>query len=256
MSDDRTPESPGPETPDDDTPDMAAAELALGLLEGDERAHALRRTLAEPGFAQAVERWRNHLGQLFDLWPAIAAPAGVLERIEWSIDGPAAMLVPTSPRRRLFWPAAAGLSSVAAAALLLFIVLRPIERAPGPAQPRPSGPAAAAPSTMLVASIDPGEKGAPVTAVYDPASGALRLTATTLADANRSAELWVIGGDGVPHSLGLLRPSSASSLAVDPANRARLAAGATLAVSLEPIGGSPTGLPTGPVVATGALSRV
>lgn len=246
MTDDRT----------DDTPDMAAAELALGLLEGDDRARALRRVLAEAGFAQEVERWRLYLGELFDLWPAIPAPAGVLERVEWTIDGPAAMRVPTPPRRRLFWPVAAGLSSVAAVALLLFIALRPIERAPRPAQPRPAATAVAAPSTMLVASIDPVEKGAPVTAVYDPASGALRLTATTLADANRSAELWVIGGDGVPHSLGLLRPAGATSFAVTTANRERLAAGAMLAVSLEPIGGSPTGLPTGPVVATGALSQV
>ena len=32
-------------------PDTAAAELALGLLEGEERADALRRMLAEPAFA-------------------------------------------------------------------------------------------------------------------------------------------------------------------------------------------------------------
>lgn len=253
MSDDRTPGAP-----EDDLPDVAAAELALGILDGEERAVALRRVLAEPGFAQQVERWRQYLAQLFDLWPAITAPPGVLERVEWTIDGPAAMDVPTPPNRRFFWPAAAGLSSVAAAALLLFIVLRPIDRAPRPAQPSatPTTTIAATPPTMLVASITPAEKGTPVTAVYDPSSGALRLTPAALADANRSAELWVIGGDGVPHSLGLLRSAGATSFAVNSANRARLAAGATLAVSLEPIGGSPTGLPTGPVVATGALSQV
>ncbi|MFA6117659.1 MAG: anti-sigma factor [Sphingomonas sp.] len=257
MSDDRTPPSPG-DSPGDDTPDAAAAELALGILDGEERAVALRRVLAEPGFAQQVDRWRHYLAQLFDLWPAMPAPAGVLERVEWTIDGPAAMDVPTPPNRRFFWPAAAGISSVAAAVLLLFIVMRPIERAPRPVQPaaKPIATIAAASPTMLVASIAPVEKGAPVTAIYDPASGALRLTPTALADANRSAELWVIGGDGVPHSLGLLRQAGASSLAVNAANRARLAVGATLAVSLEPIGGSPTGLPTGPVVATGALSQV
>jgi len=253
MSDDRTPIDPA-----DDMPDVAAAELALGILDGEERAFALRRVLAEPGFAQQVERWRHYLGQLFDLWPEMTAPAGVIERVEWTIDGPAAMDVPTAPSRRFFWPAAAGISSVAAAALLLFIVLRPIERAPRPVQPHatPTATIAATPPAMLVASIAPTGKGAPVTAVYDPSSGALRLTPAALADANRSAELWVIGGDGVPHSLGLLRSAGATSVSVNPANRARLAAGATLAVSLEPIGGSPTGLPTGPVVATGALSQV
>ena len=83
----------------------------------------------------------------------------------------------------------------------------------------------------------------------------MRLTSQALADVKRSAELWVIAGDGVPHSLGLL-PASGGSMPVGAANRPRLAAGVTLAVSLEPIGGSPTGLPTGPVVAKGTLSRV
>ena len=236
----------------DDAPDMAAAELALGLLEGEERAHALRRMLAEHGFAQEVERWRKHLAPLFDLWPAMPPPTNMLRRIEQSIDGPVATPVAAEPApRRWFWPVTAGLTSVAAAALLAVVVLRPIP-IPSPA-PRPAAPA---PAAVLIASIDPVKAGTPVTAVYDPNSATVRITAAAFADTSRSAELWVIAGDGVPHSLGLLRNSGNSSLAVNPGNRARLAPGATLAVSLEPIGGSPTGLPTGPVVAKGALSRV
>ena len=238
----------------DDAPDMAAAELALGLLEGEERAHALRRMLAEHGFAQEVERWRGHLAQLFDLWPAMEAPPGVLGRVERTIDGAHVASAPVPVKRSLFWPVAAGLSSIAAAAMLVVIVTRPIT-VPGPA-PQPVPPVAAARVPVLVASIDRGKAGAPVTAVYDPNSADLRLTPAALADHDRSAELWVIAGDGVPHSLGLLKTSGASSLKVNRDNRARLAAGAILAVSIEPIGGSPTGLPTGPVVAKGVLSQV
>jgi anti-sigma-K factor RskA len=236
----------------DDIPDMAAAELALGLLDGEDRAQALRRVLAEHGFAQDVERWRKHLAALFDLWPAIEAPRGVLARVERTIDGPVAVpAAPELPKRSLFWPVAAGFSSVAAAAMLVMIVTRPIS-VPGPA-PRQIATANAA---ILVASIDRGKAGVPVTAVYDPNSAALRLTPAALADSDRSAELWVIAGDGVPHSLGLLKPSGASSFTVNRDNRARLATGAVLAVSIEPVGGSPTGLPTGPVVAKGALAPV
>ena len=36
----------------------------------------------------------------------------------------------------------------------------------------------------------------------------------------------------------------------------RIAADATLAVSLEPPGGSPTGAPTGPVIANGKLTNL
>ena len=46
-----------PTTETDVPEDVAAAELALGLLEGEERGAALRRVLAEPGFAAQVEWW-------------------------------------------------------------------------------------------------------------------------------------------------------------------------------------------------------
>jgi len=239
--------------PPDEGPDMSAAELALGLLEGEERAVALRRVLADRAFASEVETWRGHLAQLFDLWPEVAAPPAVLARVERSLDATLAPMTTNAPAsRRWIWPAMTGLSSLAAAALLLILVTRPtppVLVAPGSETTSP------VPTTLLVAAIASSAGGAPVTAVYDPASGGMRVTPQAMADARRSAELWVIAGDGVPHSLGLL-PASGGRMIVNAANRARLAAGATLAVSLEPIGGSPTGLPTGPVVAKGALSRV
>ncbi|CAN5514766.1 anti-sigma factor [soil metagenome] len=238
----------------DEAPDMAAAELALGLLDGEERAVALRRMLSDRDFAVAVERWRGHLAQLFDLWPEVPVSGDVLARIERSLDAP---LVPsataTAPtRRRWLWPAMTGLSSLAAAALLLVLVTRPEQ--PARLAPTPIA-TAAVPSTILVAAIAPTGGGAPLTAVYDPVSGGMRITPQALADARRSAELWVIAGDGVPHSLGVL-PASGGGMTVNGVNRVRMAAGATLAVTLEPIGGSPTGAPTGPIVANGTLAQV
>ena len=50
--------------------------------------------------------------------------------------------------------------------------------------------------------------------------------------------------------------SGGTSLAPKGVDRGRIAPGATLAISVEPRGGSPTGLPTGPVVATGVVARV
>jgi anti-sigma-K factor RskA len=239
--------------PAGDVPDMAAPELVLGLLDGDERAAALRRLLADRAFAAEVETWRSHLAQLFDLWPEVPVSGDVFGRVERSLDWPTAQPVTAAPAtRRWIWPAMTGLSSIAAAGLLLVLVTRPVPQPSIAPKPVATAPV---PATMLVAAVTPGKGGAPMTAVYDPASGGMRVTAQAMADAKRSAELWVIAGDGVPHSLGLL-PAGGGQIAITTANRARLAAGATLAVSLEPIGGSPTGLPTGPVVATGALSRV
>ncbi|MES2045880.1 MAG: anti-sigma factor [Pseudomonadota bacterium] len=239
--------------PAEDTPDMTAAELALGLLDGEERSAALRRLLADRAFAAEVETWRGHLAQLFDLWPEVPVTGDVFGRVERSLDWPMGSAPAAPAPRRWLWPAMTGLSSLAAAALLLMLVTRP-EPQPAPNASRPIA-TAPVPETMLVAAVTPGKGGAPMTAVYDPASGGMRVTAQAMADANRSAELWVIAGDKVPHSLGIL-PASGGRMSLSAANRVRMAAGATLAVSLEPIGGSPTGLPTGPVVATGALSRV
>ncbi|MEG8043702.1 anti-sigma factor [Sphingomonas faeni] len=223
--------------------DVAAAELALGLLEGEERGAALRRVLAEPGFAAQVEWWRSRLAVLFDLWPEHAAPPHLAARVEASLDGTPAR----AQTSRFAWPALAAVTSAIAASLLLFVMVRPEPTVPV------SQPIVVRPTSVLVAML--GDAKSPVAAVYDPANGALRVAAGPGVPDARVAQLWVIGGDGVPHSLGLLsgRPTS---LAPKGVNRGRITPGATLAISVEPLGGSPTGLPTGPVVATGVVARV
>jgi len=225
-------------TPETGEPDVAAAELALGLLEGEERAVALRRMLAEPSFARDVEIWRAHFSTLFTQWPEAEIPDG-FSRIETALWAPAA------PVTRI-WQALAMVSTALAACLLLALAFRPETRPPLPvARPAP-----------LVAALAPTDKSPPLAAVYDSASGEVRVASTTLAPQGRVAQLWAIAGDGVPHALGLLKTGAATTVQIAPENRARMAAGTTLAVSVEPLGGSPKPVPTGPVVATGALSRV
>jgi anti-sigma-K factor RskA len=76
------------------------------------------------------------------------------------------------------------------------------------------------------------------------------------ADATRGPELWLIPPDGRPRPVGLLRADQAVTLTLS-ADLTELARNnAVLAVSLEPPGGSTTGLPTGPVIATGKLSSL
>ena len=222
--------------------DTSAAELALGLLDGEERATALRRVLADPDYARAVEGWRMRFAQLFDLWPEAEAPEGLIDRIDAGIGGPA----PVS-RLRMPWPALAIGSSAVAAALLVFVAVRPAPPVPAPVL------VAARPGPLLVASMD--AKAAPVPAVFDSRGGSLRVASAPETPPARVAQLWVIGRDGVPHALALLG-ARAQVVNLSAADRARIAAGATLAISIEPLGGSPTGLPTGPVVAKGVLGAV
>ncbi len=60
-------------------------------------------------------------------------------------------------------------------------------------------------------------------------------------------------GEGAPISLGLV-PEDGGRLVLDRSLRDQLSAGALIAVSLEPAGGSPTGVATGPVVLSGTLA--
>jgi anti-sigma-K factor RskA len=69
----------------------------------------------------------------------------------------------------------------------------------------------------------------------------------------QSYELWLIPKEGgAPLSLAVLGRLDAR-LVVPEGHRRRLQAGATLAISVEPAGGSPTGAPTGPVILVGAI---
>lgn len=224
-------------TPEDD---VTAAELAIGLLEGEERAAALRRVLAEPDFERAVAQWHAWFATLLADYPEVEPPVWFGERLSW-------IGADVRPWR---W-ATAG-ASLLAASLALALVLRPAD-APRPA-PRP---VIAAPVTFAAAMTPAaGQEGTAFAALYDANRGQVRVPARIEVPTGRVAELWRIGGDGVPHPLGLLGREGVTALRLSAADRAALAAGATLAISIEPAGGSPTGLPTGPVVATGPLTRI
>lgn len=242
MTDETTPGAP-----------MTAAELALGLLEGDERAAALRQTLTDPDFAAEVESWRVHFGLLFDAVPDVAAPADGLARIERALSPVAAN--DDGPVR--LWRGIAVASSIAATLLLALMLTAGPAPAPGANAPQiTQNVPPSAPRALFVAQIAPVNNGAPVAAVFDPATGSLRVAAAALVDSGHSPELWVIPAGGTPHSLGVLHSTEPTAVMISRADQKRFAAGATLAVTIEPIGGSPSGKPTGAVVAQGALTRV
>ena len=79
---------------------------------------------------------------------------------------------------------------------------------------------------------------------------------TQLTNDPRAIELWLILPDQRPRSLGLIQPGQPIRLTIPPDLAGRLTPDAALAVSLEPPGGSPTGQPTGPVIASGKLTSL
>lgn len=191
--------------------DLLAAEYVLGVLPLAERLAAAQRAEVDGAFAARIADWEGRLAPLDAATLEGEAP-DLLPVIE-------ARLFSAPRRRRWLWAAGAALAASVALAVLLW---------PAP----PPGARLVAGDLVIEARLD----GAVLAlARSGPAAGA-----------TNDYQLWAIGADGVPRSLGLIR---AEALRLD----AAVERGVTLAVSLEPLGGAPGAVPTGPVLAAAVL---
>ena len=232
---------------EDDTIDPAdgrkllAAEYVLGVLSVAERREVERRLSQEPALASEVAFWEERLTGLADAVAPVSPPEATWLRIETAIGN--------APRPSsvwgslIFWRsfgiASATLAAVSIAALT-YIGLVPGARAP------------------LLATLS-GTAGQPtfVAAVTATGNTLVIVPAALLTTDPRAFELWLIpGGETRPRSLGLIQPGQPIRLSIPSDLAGRVTPDATLAVSLEPPGGSPTGLPTGLVIATAKLTNL
>lgn len=207
--------------------DALAAEYVLGTLDLSERLAAEARIKADPVFARAVQDWENRLSDLNEDYAPVPVP-NLLPKIE-------ARLFPAPPKRRFGRLAGwlAGALTAGALAVLALVTL--------PILPPTAGP--------VVAILGEGDA-LRFEARFRDGTLEVARVAGSAAPAGQVQELWIIAPDAAPVSLGLLQEAS---LAVP---YPTLPQGWTLAVSLEPAGGSPTGAPTGPVLAAGVVGDV
>lgn len=221
--------------------DLLAAELAFGLLDAEE-SRAAEQRLGELGFAQLHQRWQDWALTLLDDRPVIP-PAEVWNAIRGHLPANE----DRSARQLRRWKLAAALSAVAALSLGVLALDRRAHPVPAPvAAPRPAGPS-------LLAVLKPQHGDALVLVSFDRSSRQLSAAMDHVSIASRSAQLWVIAAGGKPKPLGLLQPGKTSLIVLSPPIAEQLAQGAALAVSSEPKGGSPTGLPTGPILVSGQI---
>jgi len=222
--------------------DALAADVAIGALAAAELQAARLRMARDPAFRALVEAWQADLAPMLEIVAPVAPSPAVWAQIEAAITPVQRETVrPTLWTSLLFWRSLAmGGVGIAAVALGLLVA-----RPEGSTQP------------MLVATLASSDGAALITAAYDPTRGAVILTPTAPErDATHSPELWVIDGDAPPRSLGVIDLANPRAHVI-PAERLRgLKPGAILAISIEPLGGSTTGAPTGPVVATGKLTAI
>lgn len=233
--------------------DRLAGEYALGLLEGDDLAGAARLLAEDEDFRNRVARWSGRFGPLLDQVEPASPPPDLWARVERAI-APDAM--PARPegsnvvllRRKVnLWRGYSAAATALAASLALFLVTRP--DAPVPAPPAEGA---------LVAAMSAEGSAARLVANYDPDRHMLIVTpaAGIQAVPGHAHELWLIPADGKPRSMGLVVPGAPRRIEVPEPMLGELKPDATLALSVEPTGGSPSGSPTGPVIAAGKLARI
>jgi anti-sigma-K factor RskA len=215
-----------------------AGEYVLGTLPRRARQRFRRLMAADPELAGLVSDWARRLGPLDDATPAGEPPARVWRAIERRIENAAAAPLSSLPwlGALALWRGLALGAAAAAAGLMLYIALF-AGRATAP----------------LVVAVLAGQGGAPGwVAVTGPRSGEVSFSAVAPQPEPKphAFELWAIAG-GPPRPLGLLPQNTGSAFALR--LRQLPPPGGVLAVSLEPPGGSPTGLPTGPVLYQGKV---
>jgi len=217
-----------------------AAEYALGTLRGPARQQFEENMRQDAQLTAEVIRWQEAFTQLDNRLPPITPPPSVWKKIQRQLPDSLEPL-PAIPAKRitplrsyLGWAIAAGL-----AALLLMPRLL--------VQPAPLVPVA-----ILANGQHAPNQGQWVVSA-DKSTRSLTLTPLQTAGVatNHSLELWAIPADGKPRSLGLLNTQSPTQLTLA-ANMPE--SGSTLAISLEPKGGSPTGQPTGAVLYSGRMA--
>ncbi|MDB5575635.1 MAG: hypothetical protein JWR80_811 [Bradyrhizobium sp.] len=267
-----------------------AAEYALGTLDADERAQVETMMSVDKEFTAMVEAWQQKLGVLNQMVGSVEPRPEVWDRIKTAIGGSeqqSPLLLPEAPptpandviataapvdasnviqlsARARRWRNIATATTAIAAALVAMVATQVYapDRLPDGLRPKVR--------TQVVevkTTVTPPPSGQFVALLQkDSASPAFILTVDGTSknftvrrvgatpEPGKSFELWLVS-DKLPRarSLGVIggndfttRPALAA-YDTDTVNKA------TYAVTLEPEGGSPTGVATGPIVFTGKL---
>ncbi|WP_231423803.1 anti-sigma factor [Pseudomonas sp. Leaf59] len=213
-----------------------AADYAIGLMPATARRRFDTLLLNDAALRAELGHWQEALASLTGSLPERAVPdhvwAGIQARIE-----PQGLHVPA---KKPWWRN--GRLLAAACALIAAVLI-------GVLYPRDTGLAYR--TTLVAADQQPALQ-------IDTFADHLQVEPLAIAALTpaQALELWVIPAGGKPISLGLVPTAGKGRIQLSEAQQALLKAPATLAVTLEPEGGSPSGQPTGPVLYKGQLASL
>lgn len=213
-----------------------AADYAVGLMPATARRRFDRLLLEDAALRVELGHWQDALASLTGTLPEHPVPdhvwAGIQARIE-----PQVLHLPV---KKPVWRNVRLLAAACAVGVALLV---------GVLYPRDPGVTYNA--TLLNASQQPALR---VQAVGDHLQ--IEVLALAAVEPVQDLELWAVPSAGKPISLGLVPAGGKGRIELSAAQQALLIKPLTLAVSLEPRGGSPTGQPTGPVLYQGQLASL
>jgi len=226
-----------------------AAEYALGTLRGRARLRFARLARENAAAARAVREWENRLG------PMSLAVRGVRpHRRVWIAIQARLPDAGGAWESLAFWRNLGLVASGCAAALLVAFVVRDPRFAPVPVEKIAAPKRQMQPAYVAVLSDKAGK--VVLLAYADRHSDELWLKPNEMQiiDPTKQVfELWGLPKEpgGAPRSLGLIPLREKATIKLAAAADQTLSDFPALAVSLEPAGGSKTGIPTGPVLYSG-----
>lgn len=212
-----------------------SADYAIGLMPSTARRRFENLLLDDPTLREEVARWQESLVGLTTSLEPQPVPERVWEQIIARIE-PQRLHV---PEKRPFW----SWMRIAAVActLLVAVIVGVIYNRDKPDF-----------NATLVAS---NQQPALTVQAFDRY---LKVEPVTVArvETGRSLELWAIPADGIPVSLGVIPNDGKGRVELSESQRKLLGSQTTMAITLEPKGGSPSGKPTGPVLYKGQLASL
>lgn len=233
--------------------DSLAGEYVLGLIEGTEFSAAERRHERDRGFAASVEAWRGHLAAIDATATPIVPPADLWSRIEAGVAASAAAVPAAMPRSApsargrfadwwdsLFVWRGAAFAGAMATLLLAIGLFGALDRA------------RRQPVMVAVLLTDASVAAAVVHTFADGRVELLPLQSIAVPE-GKALEIWTLWDRAVgPRSVGLIDRARTTPLRLDnlPLGKDQL-----FEITLEPATGSPTGRPTGPIIAKGTTSQ-
>ncbi len=221
--------------------DMLSAEYILGTLKGAARRRFEQLSKQRPDWAQTLHWWESRLHLLADTVPAANPSNKVWKNIE------AQLFNRKATQQASWWKSWAFVSTALAASFATLLVIQT------PQAVVDTKPAAVA----LLASEENGAGWFLDETKHSPTDIEIKVIplASLQTKSDNAFELWLLPADkSKPISLGLL-PQQGSNVFKVPVEVIPLMATGLLAVSLEPVGGSPTGQPTGAVLYQGRMTK-